>query len=106
MSSNFDQLASLELALGMCASIDEVMEENAGQIERSFSQVMPNQNQITVNRGAPAFKPKTTEHAMIQNNDYSSIDSSDLESESNVDRGTAELRTNEEEKKEPDAPNF
>ena len=30
MSNNIDQLASLELALGMNASIDEEMEENTG----------------------------------------------------------------------------
>ena len=59
-----------------------------------------------MNKSLPAFKPKTTEDEMISNND-SSIDSSDLMSESNVDRGTTERRTDEEEIKElVDAPSF
>ena len=55
-----------------------------------------------MNRCNSASKPKTTDLEMISSNG-SSIGSSDLESASQIDRGT-EFNTDEEEKKEEDNP--
>ena len=55
-----------------------------------------------MNRCYTASKPKTTDLEMISSNG-SSIGSSDLESASQIERGT-EFNTDEEEKKEVDTP--
>ena len=94
MNNIIDQVTAIEQTWGMCASVEELIQESAENSSKAENSAAYRDDLLDEN---PILKQKTTELEVISDIDYHS-DSSDLESENKSERGS-ELDIVEEQSK-------